>query len=469
VIFLLFAVCPGKTQQLPSLGTEARSPADVRGNPAVGCNLSLVLGTPGNRQPTDSLQRSPTHVNVMPTRYRDLLRSLAGYQRTGVPLVAWVDGAFGPSGGLDDVGSYYLIPKLSAALGISIAAAIDSFYLSLLALALLAGSCGFLVLFRRWSARAVALIGLFLLTGIAYRVGDVYVFFFATAVIAVPWTLVLTLPFTRLFGLRLYLLLIGAIIGIANVVRSHAGTAALIFVCVVVGLHLSAERRQKWVLFVCLGIGLLVPKVFFAHAIAQRNAFLVTRCPEYGSLTAQHPLWHVVYLGLGYLQNDYGIRWDDSVSYEKVQSVKPGTIYGSPEYERILKQEVLMFVRQRPLFVFMTLASKAGVTLVVLLLSANLGLLAVAYHRKSWPVELAFFLAIAFSSLFAIVAYPLPQYMLGLIAFGTLYGITSLGFALESNPGGLRRRQSSSPRREAGPTEIGRAQRTELAVSRAVR
>ncbi len=433
-LWLLIGKGHGAAQGSPSRSAVAS--ADGGSLPELGCNLPLAVGTPGRLQEEGSLRRSPTLVSVMPTRYLSLVHAVEGNSSIGIPLVSSVHGVLGLSGGLDDIGSYYLIPKLSAALRIPIASAIDLFYISLLTLGLLAGAWGYFILFHGWAARSIALVGLVVLTGAAYRIGDVYILFFLTTVMAVPWILALICRSTS-FWLSAYLFLIGMVIGVANAVRSHAGTAALIFLCVMVGLGLSTPRPRKWLLFSCLAAGLLLPQVFFSRLVARRNAFLVAHCPEYGSLTAQHPLWHAVYSGLGFLENDYGLRWDDGLTYDKVQSIEPGTIYGSPEYERILRHQVFSLFRQNPWFVFITVASKFGVTLVVFLLSANVGLFAIFRFRRPWVVDSAFVPAIVFSSLFAIVAYPLPQYMLGLTVFGALYGVTSLGFALET--GGSRR------------------------------
>lgn len=429
IVFLFAAVVTSHAKQGPGIATE-NAPSANKGNSQKTCDLEVALGSPGTRiLPT---QRIPTHVNIMGTRYWDLVYTLNGNRQTGKPLVALNNTVLGPAGGPDDVGSFYLIPKFTMLLGLPLSRGIDTFYGGLVLFGFLASLGGFILLYKGILARILAFLGLLLLTALAYRIGDVYIFHFLTAVTAVPWMLLLVRR-SGGHGLQLpiFLLLIGILIGIADAVRSQAGTAALIFLCTVLLFHLSAARRWKLALLLCLAVGLLLPKLFFARLVAERDTFLIAHCPEYNTLSARHPLWHAVYAGFGYLQNDYGLRWDDTVSWRKVQSIAPGTVYASGDYERILKHEVMLLARQHPVFVFMTLASKTGVILCVLLLATNLGLFAAALHPKPRPIEISFWLAIAFSSLPALATIPAPEYLVGLISFGALYGIVSLGFLLE--------------------------------------
>jgi hypothetical protein len=428
-LFVLLPSAAVYAQTQPPSGIQSVENTASDGS-KLACNVPLLLGTPGTR--VISPQRPPSHISVMPTRYWDLTYTVAGARQIGVPLIAVEDHSFGPAGGLDDAGSFYLIPHLAQLFGLSVAQAIDLFYDLVIVLAFLAGSLGFILLFHSWLVRALLLFGLLALSALTYRIGDVYVFFFVAAAVAVPWGLVLIRTASGGVASAVGFVLLGAIIGLANAVRSHAGTAAFIFLAGILFFQLSARTQRKFLLLLCLVAGVLFPKLLFWRALAQRDAYLATRCPGYTSLSGQHVFWHSAYIGLGYLQNDYGIRWNDGVSYDKVQSIAPGTPFGSAEYERILRNQVLVLTRQHPVFVVMTLASKAGVLICAFLLCANVGLVAAVKYPKPWAIDLAFLAAIAFSSLFGLLVNPSPAYMLGLISFAALYGMVSLGFALEA-------------------------------------
>ncbi|HEX8814536.1 MAG TPA: hypothetical protein VF753_03460 [Terriglobales bacterium] len=398
-------------------------------NGSISCGLEQVLGTPGFR--TLQLGRSPTHVNIMRVRYRDMEDTATGLRKTGTPLIMLKNDLIGPAGAMDDVGSYYFIPELSVRLGMPIRYVADVFYIGLLAGSLVIGTCGFFVLFQRWPARTITVIAMLMLAGVAYKAGDVYIFYVVSSVVAVPWVLVLVRRTRRDFWLPVFLVLMGLLIACSNWVRNYSGAGALLFICSVLILYPGATRYRKMFLLLCLFIGFAAPLPFFHRLVAQRDRVVRSYCPQYATLWSGHPMWHAIYTGLGFLQNDFGLRWEDAVTYDKVQSIAPGTLFGSPRYEQILKQETLTLTKQHPLFIFLTLTSKGGVTLAVFLLAANMGLIAAAYCRKPKAIEIAFWPAIVFNSAFGILVYPFPQYMLGLIAFGVLYAITSLGFALE--------------------------------------
>jgi hypothetical protein len=414
-------------QAVSAVGQEVAGPG-VAEQPPV-CDLAAALGTPGAR--VLPVEQPPTRISIMPTRYWDLTYTLVGTEQTGVSLVALNGKILGPSGGLDDVGSYYLIPELSRLFRLPMSHAVDLFYDVLLFVGFLTGAIGFCVLYATSLARSVAVVGLLALTGLAYHVGDVYVLSFLTAVVTTPWLLALVhRPDGR--WLPLFLAALGMLVGIANAVRSYAGTAALLFSCLLLLFQVHTRASRKLLLFLCLAGGMIVPKLFFAREVARRDAFLSAHCPTYGSLSAMHPVWHSVFIGFGYLQNNYGITWSDVNAHDRVQSIAPGTTFGSVRYERILRDEVIQLLRRHPWFVFETMASKLGVVLVLVALSVNFGALAAIYVPKPWAVELSFGAAIVFSSFFALLTIPALPYMLGLISFAVLYGIVSVGFYLES-------------------------------------
>jgi hypothetical protein len=126
-----------------------------------------------------------------------------------------------------------------------------------------------------------------------------------------------------------------------------------------------------------------------------------------------------------------------------VQSLAPGTLYGSDAYEKILRQQVLFLVRRYPKLVFYTLAAKLGVISSLFLLSANVGLIAARLGRRPTGLEAAFWVGIVFNSFFGVWVLPVAAYLVGFISFAMLYGIVSLDFALWTRP----------PRLGATPTQ----------------
>ena len=126
-----------------------------------------------------------------------------------------------------------------------------------------------------------------------------------------------------------------------------------------------------------------------------------------------------------------GIVYKDSVAEDKVRSISPNTVKRSPEYEQILKYEVLYILRYKRDFFIYTVFAKIGVMLFFLLKSANLGLIAAYFYPKNRSLDFAFVSALLFSSLFGILVMPLVHYVLGFIAFALFYGLVSVNEAIE--------------------------------------
>jgi hypothetical protein len=121
----------------------------------------------------------------------------------------------------------------------------------------------------------------------------------------------------------------------------------------------------------------------------------------------------------------------DEIVAEMVHSIAPSVRYLSPEYEHIVRTQVFRLVREHPLFAVGTMLAKLGAIGWILVVASNVGLLAAARYPKPWPMELAFWLAMGFNSLFGFVVIPRRGYLLGFSALAVLYGIISIGYALK--------------------------------------
>ncbi|MBE0447664.1 MAG: hypothetical protein IBX64_06135 [Actinobacteria bacterium] len=367
----------------------------------------------------------------MPIRYQMLQEALAGYEKTGVPLVAYDGKSLQPAGFGDDIGIYYVIPKIVHAFGLSIDQAITAFYIGIILVSLALGLIGSFLLFKTWSGRLVALISLFGVALYSFRVGDVYLAFTYITIAIVPLSLYFAHSKKLSTSFVIFFLLAGIGIGIAHYVRSHTGTAVLIFMLSLVTFYLRFPWRKRLVLIISLIFGILAVMLYFNILLDQREAYLVKNQPNYKQTIGKHPFWHSIYIGFGYLNNDYGLKYKDEIAIRKVRSISPSAIYFSEEYEAILKNEVINLIKGNPRFVLDTVFAKLGVIIYFLLKFANIGLLAAILYPKGWSIEVAFWNALGFNSLFGILVTPNPAYLLGFIAFATIYGIVSINHAIE--------------------------------------
>lgn len=373
-------------------------------------------------------------IPLMDCRYEHLAHAIAGYQKTGIALIEHNGQALVPGFPCDDIGLYCIIPKLVTAFGISLDTALLLFFYGLSSLACVVGIAGFFFLYRSWFSRSITLTGLTALTLISIRFMDVYQLYTVTAVALIPWILYFVQKkITRAFFI--FSFLTGVSIGVAHYIRTHSGTAVLLFFCVLALTYIKDTWWKKITLIGCLFLGLLLPVMYFRTIFQCYISYAQQHLPGEKIGESQHPLWHPLYLGFGFLNNPFGIQFDDSVAHKKVMTVDP-TIsatdpYPSPTSEKILRTEVLSLFKQHPIFVIHTIFAKLGILLFYFLLFANFGVIATFFYPLSWQILLAFFIALCFNSLFIIITMPFFSYMLGFFACSTLFGIASLNYAIE--------------------------------------
>jgi hypothetical protein len=179
-------------------------------------------------------------------------------------------------------------------------------------------------------------------------------------------------------------------------------------------------------------VGLSLPLLYARLPLHERDHFLIRNDPHYRSTINHHLIWHTTYLGLAYLTNPYVSDWRDSVAVEYVESIDPSAIYGGQEYEDILRMRVKEIVKRHPGFIIYTIAAKTGVLMWMLVLLINVGFVAAMIRPKSVELEVAFWLAMAAAALPGVIAFPFPQYVVGMIMLALYYWYYSITFYVGS-------------------------------------
>jgi hypothetical protein len=367
----------------------------------------------------------------MPTRYQALLETLAGYKKTGMSLIAYDGHSLHPPAFGDDVGIYYFVPKIAQVFNMPIDRSFDIFIIGLTLISVVLALVGLFLLFKRPASIIVSLLGVSVLAFTMLKLSDVYV--------AAPFAILSVVPICLYFiqqnklcwSLLVTLFFAGSIIGIANAMRSNAGTTVMIFLLILLAFYMRVPRRVKLILLSMLIIGTLIPSAFFSLLLNHRDDYLRTVATN-NCAPRQHVIWHSIYIGLGFLNNEYDIRYKDEVAFAKVKSISASVAYLSPEYEAILRKEVVSLAMNHPTFIIKTVLAKLGVMQGYLLIFANLGLLAAAIYRKRCSLELAFWVGLAFSSISGLLVVPIPGYVSGFIALAMLYSIMSINYAMEN-------------------------------------
>lgn len=375
--------------------------------------------------------KSTGWVQLMPSRYMCLQQTLKGLRKTGIPLVGDTSDGLAPAEHGDDAGLFYFVPWFANSFGLNLDKAIDVFLGGILVIAFLAGTSGLFLFLTNWPSRILALLGMFWVARASFNVGDIYLVQSSVVMALVPWFLYLSRERKLSRGLAVFAFFAGLCAAVSNQIRGQSGTAVLLWGLCIIAFYLNCSRTRKLLLMGVLFAGCLIPTVYFHEVLARRNNFLTHTTLQTIELSGRHVIWSPIYLGFGFLSNELVPAFLDAVAARKVASISPGVPYLSDEYEGILRKEVFSLIRHHPSFVVETLAAKMGVICLRLLVCANVGLLAAALYSKSWPIEVAFWLAIGFNSLFGLLVMPISNYLLGFIAFGTLYALVSIDHALE--------------------------------------
>jgi hypothetical protein len=355
-----------------------------------------------------------------------------GYDKTGVDFIAMRTDTDGTSRlypvGSDDLGLYYIVPKVAAWLGLNTDEGFSVIFMVMLTAALLVSIGVCWVYMRSLAMKILATVELLALSVVIYKAGDVYVFLAVLPMLVLPLVLLMIERQLSLRTWAIVIVVIGLLIGMAHTIRTHSGTAATLFLFIMLFFATKFSWREKVMLLVFFGMMWFVPNLFFKYKLTQRDEFLKQTVQNYNPDDAlnRHHFWHPVYLGLGFLYNVHGIIYNDSFAIKKVDTLAPGTTLEMPLYEELLKAEVIYLFKTNTLFVCKTYAAKLGVLAFYFLVAANLGAWGI-WRTVEWNTRhLAFLAALGFSSLFGIIAVPNVPYMVGLFAVSTLYGLFSL-------------------------------------------
>jgi hypothetical protein len=129
---------------------------------------------------------------------------------------------------------------------------------------------------------------------------------------------------------------------------------------VLVMLLVRLGLRGTWV-------RLSLSAIVLAGVLLAPKAIFRLRDVAYGlkpsSLVEQHGTWHALFLGLGYVENPFGIKWLDSVGVESAAAVDPTATYGTARYLDTLRREYVAIVLDHPATVLRIYGEKLWIAL----------------------------------------------------------------------------------------------------------
>lgn len=306
----------------------------------------------------------PDHAVVMEYRADHIARSIYVLERGGPPLLASFDQferwsedqpQVFPIGAGDDQGYFLYLPLMGHILGLHDPYLLSKWFaIGLFVPLLLLYALAFAEAFDSILAGLVAPI-------LLIRQFDFVLnteLYFATA-----WAILMGLPglilihrrWGRVAAIGLFLIVLLA--AFANTIRFQAGLPILLAAVVVVLLNVRRRRSQGVLVLALIALFALANQV---PALAAKYRDAVVGTP-YGEIYRPEgrTLWHSAYIALGYLPNEYGIRFDDAVAFDAVERTKAGVPYQSRDYDEILRGLFLDLVRRDPGFIVSNVAAKS--------------------------------------------------------------------------------------------------------------
>lgn len=364
-------------------------------------------------------------MNPLDGRYLHLHQALAGYQYTGIPLVEF-DGIKILPSCADDLGIYVIIPKIAYLFSISIDQASLLFFMGSMTIAFASALTASFLLYPSLPARLVSLTALLAIAHQSWRVGHVYSMYASCVIGLIPWCIyLLQKQYRPSYGLNLYYANAGLMMATSHYIRAYCFLPSFVFIVCATVLKKQIPILKKITLLSILSTAMALPVMYFTHSYNQYVSFLNKHDNTIVPSLKNHPLWHSIYCGFGFLMygNNDNIEWADNFPEKKIGNK---AAYPTAEYEKLVKQEVIdLFTNQRTFFIN-TIFAKAGVLLLLLLLAANIGLIAAFLYRKEFWLEFSWVVSFLASAIFPLISLPIMTYSIGFVCIGILYGFMSI-------------------------------------------
>ncbi len=138
-------------------------------------------------------------------------------------------------------------------------------------------------------------------------------------------------------------------LALGALIREAIGTTSLLVLLAVSGWlaveRVRGRRRRSWSLLLVAALALLA-------SLAPRLVVAATRDSLFpvvaAKLIATHGMSHTLYIGLGAVENKFGIRYEDDYGRRAAAAVAPGVEYQSPAYLEVMWRLYLERLRQDP-------------------------------------------------------------------------------------------------------------------------
>ena len=349
---------------------------------------------------------------IMSFRLNELNSSIEGIDNTGVFGISGNPENYHIAGISDNPGLYIFGQILHYLFNLNSNQILDIYYFFFIGLGFLFYVLGIFLFTKITHVRIVSILAVVFLTKFIVDIKDLYIMsYFSASFILL---LLSTLKLKNIKIILFIFFIVGFILSISNITRMHSATPVLIFFITFLLFQIQNIYKKSLIIMFFLGGFYSFNLLFNSTIIETRNNFL-SELNSRNTLESQHPFWHSIYIGLGYINNNTVAKYRDEIGFEKAKSINPEVIIYSKEYEDILKKETLKFIYENTNFFFYQLSVKIGI--IITLMFTFMGLFGIYFLRSaSYKDFIPFFMSISFSILPGIMVIPVLQYLTGFIS-----------------------------------------------------
>jgi hypothetical protein len=368
------------------------------------------------------LREAPTRFTLMTSRYVSMVQAVRGYQCAGTTAVGFDGRNYLQTGRSDDPGMMELIPTVARLIGMSLANTYDLIVFTVISSGILIGYSGFWQLYPKWRLREIGAVVFFCLAIAEARIADEYMFQVSPLIAGIPWMIYFGLIRKNL-ALTISAALLVFCCSWCSLVRSGS-----IVICMTFLFTMFAARyrvQKPWLPFL-LTILACVPSVLFERSMIARRDIALAKVGATATAVNSHPLWHTIYIGLGFIPNSEVPEYRDGVGDEKVRSIDPTATYTSARYQAILRRELWRIAERRPMLILRVVATKAAIIILVAAILLLPAWRLIFAERAVFWLDFAFILTIGMSAMNGIVAVPRTSYLLTFLCLTFLYSSIKL-------------------------------------------
>jgi hypothetical protein len=150
-------------------------------------------------------------------------------------------------------------------------------------------------------------------------------------------------------------------LGIAMIFREAIGLMGVVASLIAIGVNYvrsASEICPK--AFIAIGLSCATLMTIAVPQLILRARDVVYSIPP-STRMEQHGAWHNLYIGLGAVNNSFGIVWDDANGVEAVKKIDPSIVYLSNEYYAVLRRQYFRIVRSHPIEVIRIYLEKLAI------------------------------------------------------------------------------------------------------------